>query len=201
MIILGAGGLALQLYDVLVQQGHEKDLIIYEDFDTQRVRISLANVPKIFDWKPFVETHQFLLGIGQPSVRSKHFNLILGAGGRFYNLISSKAVISSNSSIGIGSCILPFSLVEADCFIGNGVLINAGAFIHHESTIGDFSIISPGCRVLGNVKIGKNCFIGASAVILPNLTLGDNVVVGAGAVVVKDVDDNSNVKGIPAQAF
>ena len=201
MIILGAGGLALQLYDVLIQQGIDRDLMIYEDFDSQRVRKTLQNIPKIYDWQPLVNSHKFLLGIGQSSVRKNHFDLVSKAGGKFHELISEKAEVSPNASIGEGSCILPFSLVEADSILGMGVLVNAGAFIHHESFIDDFSIISPGCRILGNVKIGKNCFIGASAVILPNVRVGDNVTVGAGAVVVKDVSDNSNVKGIPAQVF
>lgn len=201
MIILGAGGLALQLYDVLVAQNRHQNVLLFEDTPSSFVKEIFQNVPMITNWRVLVNSHTFLLGVGLPTVRRKHFEMVEGAGGNFEELRSERAQISTFATIGAAVSILPFSLIEADVYIGDGVLINAGAFVHHEVVIGSFTVLSPGCKILGKANIGKECFIGASALILPNVCIGDNVVVAAGAVVVKDVPDNSRVKGVPAQLF
>lgn len=201
MIILGAGGLALQLYDVLVAQNRHQNVLLFEDTPSSFVKEIFQNVPMITNWRVLVNSHNFLLGVGLPKVRRKHFEMVEVSGGSFEELRSERAQISSFAKVEKGVSILPFSLIEAQVHLGDGVLVNAGAFLHHEVIVGSFTVISPGCKILGGAKVGKECFIGASAVILPNVCIGDNVVVAAGAVVVKDVPDNSRVKGVPAQLF
>ena len=41
--------------------------------------------------------------------------------------------------------------------------------------------------------------IGAKSIIMPDVRIGNNVVIAAGSVVTKDIEDNSDVGGIPAK--
>jgi len=201
MIILGAGGLALQLYDVLVTQDLHHNLILFEDEPSENTNDIFKNYSIVSDWREYVRIKLFILGIAKPSVRKRHFEMVCSANGEFATLRSEKAIISSHATFGEAVSVLPFSLIEAGASIGNGVLINAGSYIHHEVSVGDFSVLSPGSRVLGKAKIGNECFIGASAVILPNVQIGNNVIIAAGSIVTKDIPDYSRVKGMPAQVF
>jgi len=201
MIIFGAGGLALQFYDVLVSQNKHDDILLFEDEPSATINKLFENLQIISDWKILVNAHSFLLGVGIPAVRRRHFEMINAFGGDFEKLACESAKISKFAKIGQAVSVLSFSLIESDAEIGDGVLINAGVYIHHESSIGSFSVLSPGCKLLGKVKIGKECFIGASAVILPRVSIGDNVVVAAGSVVISDVPANSRVKGVPAELY
>ena len=51
------------------------------------------------------------------------------------------------------------------------------------------------------IVLGKNVWVGSNATILQGVTIDDNAIVGAGAVVTKDVEANTIVGGIPANAI
>lgn len=203
MLIIGSGGFATQLFDVIRHSYSTMDLSFYDDraidgslflneytiLNSQDQVIELFKIDK-----------SFTLGIGVPKLRSDYYSLFTSIGGIAKSIISNTCLIGTkNVEIGDGCTILPYSTVESTAKIGIGCLLNHRVTISHHCVVGNFCEISPGAILLGGCKIGNNVFIGASAVILPNIEIGDNTIIGAGAVVTKNVADNTKVIGVPAK--
>lgn len=201
MIIAGAGGHGLELYQVLIQQGVADSDIYFFDNDREKLSKKEINGKGIFEESEIVKhlknDPRFLLGVGNPIIREKLFYYFGSIGGKYVGLNCTTSV---NSRILIDNFdAFPFSFVGPSVRIGKGVLINTRAHVHHECSIGDFSEIGPGSMLLGASKIGSKCRIGAGAILLPGVRLGDEVIVGAGAIVTKSVMEKSVLVGIPAK--
>ena len=65
--------------------------------------------------------------------------------------------------------------------------------------IGKNCIITAQVGFAGSTKIGDKVLIGGQAGISGHLNIGNNVKIGGGSGVIKDIPDNSNVMGYPAQ--
>jgi len=201
MIIAGAGGHGLELYQVLIQQGVVDSDIYFFDNDKSELSKKEINGKGVFEESEIIKhlknDPRFLLGVGNPIYREKLFFLFESLGGK---CVGVNCTTGENSGILAANFdAFPFSFVGPSVKIGKGVLINSRAHVHHECSIGDFSEIGPGSMLLGASKIGLKCRIGAGAVILPGVQLADGMVVGAGAVVAKSVMKKSVLVGIPAK--
>jgi len=202
MLIVGAGGHAREVYDVM----HEKHNVnVFEEFETtacfkwgEKIHfIRSYNEVEIL----FKDSPDFILGVGNPALRERLFERLIAINGIPQSIISETSWISkSNVHLGNGLNVMAFVFISNNVKIGDGTLLNAGCKIHHDCTIGKFCEISPNVVVTGNCMIGDNCSIGASATILPNLTIGNNVTIGAGSVVTKNIKDNQIVMGVPARS-
>lgn len=200
LIILGAGGHATEVLDIL----ERKEVV------TSKVHLFNNTVNKsylLFDkYKVIIQDENlkkfkiFYLGLGGRENRAKLSSLALKYGLKWKGIRSEDLVIGNNS-INIDSTVDIMSKVEisSKVTIGKGSLINRCCSIHHDVTIGDFCELAPNVTLLGNVQIGNNVFIGTGATILPNLNIGDNSIIGAGSLVTKDVSANRKVLGVPAK--
>ena len=204
MLIIGAGGHAKEVFDVLYNNG-EKNLFFYDDIS--------ANSPvDIFNQFPVITTieeamdyfkktdNRFVLGVGGTEIRKQLSDKIISLGGQLTSVISMRAYVSAyDVSLGSGVNIMHNVTIQPSVKIGEGTLINANVIIHHDTDIGKFCEIGPASVITGNCTIGDFSFIGAGAILKPGVKLGCNVVVGAGAVVINDIPDNTTVTGIPAK--
>lgn len=201
MLVVGAGGMALQIIDDLESQW-ENNLIFWSGNPVFETTISsrytvLSNESAVR--KLFEKNNQFILCIGNPANRERLLKQFQDLGGVADTFISPQATVSKYARIGEGSLILHGAIIEAGANIGIGVLINAGAIITHETILGNYSEIAPGASIGGKARIGNGCFVGLNASILPKIELGNNVIVGAGAVVTKNIMPNCTVAGVPAK--
>lgn len=201
MIIAGAGGHGLELYQVLIQQGVADSDIYFFDNDREKLSKKEINGKGIFEESEIVKhlknDPRFLLGAGNPVFREKLYYYIKSLGGECVGVNCSFR--ENPGELPASFDAFPFSFVGPSVRIGKGVLINTRAHVHHECSIGDFSEIGPGAMLLGASKIGSKCRIGAGAILLPGVRLGDEVIVGAGAVVTKSILEKSILAGIPAK--
>jgi sugar O-acyltransferase (sialic acid O-acetyltransferase NeuD family) len=149
-----------------------------------------------FDWET---DNDFILGIGDNTIRHKLGKLILSKGKEIINIIHPDASISKMIKLGVGNFIARNASVNPMVEIGNFCIINTGAIIEHECLIKDAVHIGPGAVLAGNVKIGNNTFIGANSVIKQGLNIGANVIIGAGSVIIKDIGDNNKIVGNPGR--
>lgn len=205
MLVIGAGGFAKQLLDVLDQLNESSNLYFFDNQSSQLPDKLYNQFPIIKTFKD-VRTYfrensrSFCLGIGGPKNRKVLSDEFTSLGGELSSIVSPLARIGKYEVlIKPGVTILTGSIVENSVKIGRGSLVNLYCTITHDSIIGDFCEISPGVHVSGRCNIGNQCFIGTGAVLLPNVRIGDGAVVGAGAVVTSDVDPGVTVVGVPAK--
>lgn len=205
MVILGGSGHAKEIIDVLLLNGFNGDIALFDDVtpekrwpvlfkDYKRLR-SIEELRRWFKNEP-----SFMIGAG--GIKAKHilWKKAVDAGGKPATLQAHNASICTNKdNIDEGCTIMQMVFVSSDVKIGQAVLINARANIHHDVSIGDFSEIAPSALLLGRCHIGKNTLIGAGAIILPDIRIGDDCTIGAGSVVTKNVVNNQLVKGNPAK--
>lgn len=205
MLIIGAKGFAKEVLEVLHQLNQTQNLAFYDDVNND-VKGTLFNkfpiIKTIDEASVYFKTidNRFTIGIGNPHLRKKLYDLFTALGGEYSSTISPLATIGNfGNEIGIGSNIMTGTIITSDVIVKKGVLINLNCTIGHDSFIGEFVELSPGVSVSGNCILGDFTVIGTNATVLPKVNIGKNVVVGAGAVVTKDIPDNCLVVGIPGK--
>ena len=194
-MILGAGGFAKEVADVVLRTGHEI-AGFFEEEPSGRERPPrgaplLSEIPKAgFDG--------IVVGVGDCALRRRFFDLVAGD----YEcpaLVDPSAVVSGFASIGKGSLVMQGCVVNADARVGQNVLLNVGCCVAHDCTVGDHAHLAPAVMLGGGSHVGAGAFCGTSAVVLPEKRVGDWAVCGAGAVITHDIPDGALAQGVPAR--
>jgi sugar O-acyltransferase (sialic acid O-acetyltransferase NeuD family) len=200
LILLGAGGHAKEVFDVLLRNGRDINHIEFADTSGSAESEQIVFGKRVMNSLNITENvYGFTVATGKPSLRKKLYEQGIQAKLTPRNVSASSAIISTHEfNPGKGLNIMENVFIGPQVQIGNGTLINSGAQIHHNSEIGDFCEICPGVIISGNCIIGNEVFIGSGAVIIPGVKVGNRAVIGAGAVVIHDVEENTRVVGVPA---
>lgn len=206
MLILGAGGHAKEVIDVLLSNCYKGEIALFDNMTPNNnwpnMYKSYCRIQSDTELKSWFNKNgnQFIVGIGGIASRKILWDKAIINGGVPKTLIAKNAVIGySEVDLGEGTTIMQLAFVSSCVRIGKACLINTRANIHHDVTIGSFCEISPAATLLGKVCLGQNVFIGSGAIVLPKVSIGDNCIIGAGAIVTKDVPDNVMIKGNPAR--
>ncbi|MEQ8228934.1 MAG: acetyltransferase [Rhodospirillales bacterium] len=211
-IIIGAGGHAGVVLDLLLEQG--ADVLFLTDTDAGRHNNVVLGVPiagddaRIDDYTPDMVSLAMGLGIsgrGHELMANTHRRLCIARdfakrGHRFPPLIHSAASIGRNVTLGDGAQVMAGAVVQPNCRIGAHAIINTGATIDHDSSVGDGTHVAPGATLCGRIAIGDASYIGAGATVVNNRTLGNRVFVTAGTVVSANAADDSRLSGSPTKA-
>ena len=203
MIVVGAGGLAKQLFDEILFLSSYDTIFFFDDFSSSDSD-ELFGRPIYndinFAIKHFREDPRFVIAFSGAVHRKNALTKFQILGGKCIQIISQTAQIAKNVGFISNTCtIMSGVIIESSTVINDGVLINNRALIHHDVCLGEFCEIAPNACILGNVIVESNVFIGANAVILPGLHIGSNAVIGAGSVVTKNVMHGTKVVGNPAK--
>jgi sugar O-acyltransferase (sialic acid O-acetyltransferase NeuD family) len=195
MILAGAGGHALEVYDILTTQGKLEQL---EVFDQDLAKKFFNQIHPVIHQPDLLESAEFCLGIGSVVFRKYLYELLKHLGKTHFALRGTNSVISPSAQLNQVD-VFQHCFVGPETQLGIGCMVNTGAQVHHEVKVGNFTVINPGAFLLGAVQVGDSCSIGAHATILPGIRIGNGVTVGAGAVVTKSVPDGVTVIGVPAR--
>lgn len=171
-IVLGAGGHARVVLDVLRACGADAPLLL--DDDTARWGTRLDGTPTT---GPVSALRQLL----PPGVREG------------FVAVGSNTARRALSQL-LGGCGL-------GARVGCGVIVNTGAQVDHDCAIGDFVHLGPGSVLCGGVTVGPLSLVGAGANVAPGVSIGGGVVVGVGAAVIRAVADGAVVVGVPARVL
>lgn len=202
MLILGAGGHAGEVFEVLVRNGNNS-ICFFDDYSTvnrkvlnqQKIYKSLNEVEELFH-----TDNRFCIGVGNVNLREKLAQRFKSFNGKLESVIANTSIIGSlDVIIGEGVNIMDFVFISNNVTIGEGSLLNTRVNIHHDVVIGKYCEVSPSATLLGGVKLGDKVTIGSGAVILPGIEIGDKAIVGAGAVVTKNVNRGDLVVGVPGK--
>ncbi len=195
--LVGAGGHARVLHDVLVRGGASV--------------VAVSGDPRGPGWDvPVLDDDELAaletrtgavvaLGIGDESRRTRLLQWAVGRGLPLPPLVASTATVAASATLGAGTVVLEHAHVGPSARLGRGVVVNTAAVVEHDVVVGDGSHVAPAAVLLGAAEVGAGTLVGSGARVLPGIRVGDRVVVGAGAVVVADVPDGAVVVGVPAR--
>lgn len=200
ILVYGQGGHSKVIQMMLSRNKHKKVCLIAED-DTKKTNLlkPVKIVPShtLVDYE--LEFDSAIIAIGDNATRKK---IVKKNRGMTYTIIiDPSAMVADDVVIGLGTAVMPMSVINPSVRIGEHCIVNTGAIIEHDCVIGEYSHISPGAVLTGGVQIGKSVHIGANTTILPGLIIGDHARIGAGAVVTKNVTANSVMVGNPAREW
>ncbi len=107
--------------------------------------------------------------------------------------VSHLASVSSDATIGPGSIVHPFAVIEAGVHLGSDVEVFPGAFVGKEPKgagatsrtpafarrihIGDGAVVGPNAVIYYDVEIGANTLIGDSASIREECRIGERCII------------------------
>ena len=208
VVIIGAGGFAREVLDVLEAVNTRKDayeilgFIVDPDFAKAGVVVNDKPVLGGFDWLgAHREDVKAVCGVGEPQLRFRLVERAKSVGARFFSVIHPGAILTRWVTLGEGTIITAGCLLTNRIRIGDHVLVNLDCTIGHDTVIEDFVTLSPGVHVSGNVIIREGSSVGTGANIIEKKTLGAWSTLGAGTTVVQDVPDNSTVVGVPGKVI
>lgn len=192
-MMIGGGGHAAVLMDVLLRQGRQILAIISPDSVSQRTVFRgvpyLKNDEEISRFSPKEVKLVNGLGMLPKSLKRRNLNERLKRMGYgFEQVISPQASVSRYAELAEGAQILSGAIVQAGTFVGEGTILNSGVIIEHDCMIGRYSHIAPRATLCGEVIAQDNVFVGAGATVIQGLSLGESCVVGAGATIVNSLD-------------
>ncbi len=121
-------------------------------------------------------------------------------------IISSNARVSDFASVGDGTIVCDFAVINNGAVVGRHFQANVYAQLSHDCLVGDFVTFAPHVSCNGWVEIGDDVYVGAGAVIrnggeAKRLKIGAGSVIGMGAIVTSDVAPGTVVIGNPAGAI
>lgn len=203
LVIIGAGGLAREVYDLAsVCYGNHPDFKVKGFLSEDKTNIEDLGYPKIIS-KPMdyevQEEDVFFCAIGNVFHRKKTVEHILMKGGKFINLIHPTANLSPSVKLGIGVAIKSYCVISSDVTIGNFCYIQSSVIMGHDVQIGDYCQINSFAFFAGYANVGQCVSINAGAKLIQNVVVEEDAVVGVGSVVLSKVKKGITVFGIPAR--
>lgn len=201
LIIIGCGGHAKSVADVLEAQGEykirgfiDKEAKTYRDYRTIGTDDDLETL--------FEEGVRYAaIGIGfmgKSNLREQIYRRLKEYGYQFPAIVDPTAILAGDAVLGEGTFVGKRAVVNADTRIGRMTIINTGAIIEHNCAVDDFSHVAVGSCICGGAVLGKRVFIGANATVIQQIKIGDDAIIGAGAVVCRNVENGRTVRGVPA---
>ena len=137
--------------------------------------------------------------IGNPTLRTKLYKLLVELGYEVPIIIDNSAVISKHAQIEEGVFIGKQCVINAGAIVQKGSIINSGAIVEHDCIIGAFSHIAPGAVLGGGVELGEQTHVGSNATIKQQVHVGSKVIIGMGSVVLKNISSKTMAYGNPCR--
>ncbi len=203
LIIIGAGGHAAVLVDILRQQNCEIAAVISpEQKLTNKVFDGLHHLQRDDDILQYASEEVLLVnGIGsvpiktqgKPSsipLRIKIYQHFKSLGYQFATVVSRRAIISPYAMLAEGVQVMPNVVIQVGAYIGDNSIINTAAVIEHDCQIAKHNHIAPGVTISGDVTTGENVHIGTGASVIQGINIGEASIIGAGAIVSKNLAAN-----------
>lgn len=204
VILLGAGGHAKVLLDILWEQGAEILGIAEKDGVDRPMELCgvpvIGNDSDVLGYSPEeIDLVNGIGSIGSTALRQKVYEKFKVQGYNFRQVIHSNAIVSRKAELDEGVQVMAGAVVNIGARIGENSIINTNASVDHDCFIGAHTHIAPGATLSGSVTVGNGSHIGTRATIVQSVCIGEGVVVGAGAVVLMDTGDKEMVCGVPAK--
>ncbi|MEM8501102.1 MAG: transferase [Pseudomonadota bacterium] len=197
LVLVGAGGYFLELYDYITSDiekglltGIELKGFLDESFDSPPRSLQYLGKPSEYQIK---SDDVFLICLGKPQAREAWFETLSLKGGQFFTYVHSSAIVSQTAVLGNGVIVAPFSIVNSDARVGDNVSLNVSTSVGHEAHVGRSSSLSPYSAINGRASAGEQCFLGTRSTLFPGVSIGDQTIVDSHSYVNKDVGERKIV--------
>jgi sugar O-acyltransferase (sialic acid O-acetyltransferase NeuD family) len=201
MLIVGAGGLAAQLFEDLPAM-NLPGIVFWSETETKYsfIKEKYKVVSTDEEVKEYFNTvsRSFIVCVGDTANRVKMAEKFRNLGGELATFIMPGSSISSYATIGEGTMVLKDVDIEPGAIIGRECLLNKQTNFGHDCIVSPFCEIGPTSLVSAGSEIGENSLVGMGSIILPKIRIGKNVIISAGSIVTKNIPDNAVVSGNPA---
>lgn len=199
LIILGAGGHARSVMDILIQNDDFDILGCIDPVPGQVLDKKVIGNDEDLELYFTKGIRNVFVAIGDNRLRNKLHQKVVSIGFRPINVISKYAMISPRVDLGNGVCVMAGAVLNVNTVIGDNCIINTRSSIDHDCSIGRSSHIAPGVTLSGSVRAGEGVLIGTGASVIHGITIGDWACIGSGATVVKDIPAGVLAHGVPAR--
>ncbi|MDI6901934.1 MAG: NeuD/PglB/VioB family sugar acetyltransferase [Anaerosomatales bacterium] len=192
-LIIGAGGYAAEVADMLADLGHTAAAYFDEHDGAETGYRELPIVRSLDD----ADADAAVIAIGDGAVRERLFDAVAE---RFAlpSLVHPTAWVSPSAALGDGALVMQQATVTARASVGRCAIVNVGCYVAHDCRVGDFTHLAGGVQLGGFASVGDRVLCGTGSVVLPSVSVGDDATLGAGAVVIAGVPDGATVVGVPA---
>lgn len=200
IVVVGAGGHAKVIIEMLRQSGHQVAYCISSERGTKEC----LGVPILVGdaWLDSLRAegfHRAFVAIGANRARLRMAGVLKKLQYELVNAISPFALVSPSVRFGVGIAVMAGAIINAEAEIGDLAIVNTGASVDHDCQIGQAAHIAPQSALAGLVKVGEGGFMGIGSCAIPEVNIGKWSTIGAGAVVTKDIPDGVVALGIPAR--
>jgi sugar O-acyltransferase (sialic acid O-acetyltransferase NeuD family) len=200
LLILGAGGHASVLVDILQRSGYKLLGIVSPEVDNcRRVFDGIKHYGNDDDVLLFTkDSIRLVNGVGSlpnNSIRTQLYQQFEKKGYQFETVIAPSAIVSKYVQLGYGVQVMERAIINAGTKIGNNTIINTGAIVEHDCHIGAHNHIAPGVVLSGQVVTADHVHIGTGAKIMQCISIGEHAVIGMGATVYENVPSGYIVYG------
>lgn len=204
LVLIGSGGHASVLADILLGQGREILAVVSPDYiSSKAVFAGLVHLTQDEEVKRFSPDRVHLVnGVGmlpRSTLRQRVNKKFLDLGYQFETVIASDAQISRFATIHAGVQILSGARVQTGVQIAQHTIVNSCALVEHDCQIGTYNHIAPHATLCGGVCTQDSVYIGANATVIQGLFLESNCMVGAGAILTQSLKKNSTC--YPARTY
>ncbi|AZQ11112.1 acetyltransferase [Shewanella khirikhana] len=195
IVLIGGGGHASVLADILIGQGREILAIICpDDISSKVVFAGIPHFTEDVDVERFNKTEVFLVnGIGSLPGSNLRFKVHMSfkrLGYTFMTVVSSNAIVSEFAVLAEGVQVMPGCIVNTNVTVGEATILNSGSIIEHDCKIGKHNHVAPGVVLSGSVITEDFVHIGTGAQVIQGIQIREHALVGAGATVTKNLESN-----------
>jgi len=195
LLILGGGGHAGVLVDILRQQNREiLGVVSPEKPYNCKIFESIPHYDCDEDVLRFDKREVRLVnGIGslpKKNLRTKMYQRFIAIGYKFETVVESTAIVSTYAELNKGVQVMAGAIIQTGATIGANSIINSGAIVEHDCNIGMYNHIAPGATLSGQVQTADNVHVGTGASVIQAVFIGNNSIIGAGSTITKNISDN-----------
>lgn len=198
IIIIGASGHGKVVADIAKLNSY-KEILFLDDDNSKKTngKYTVAGTTK--DIESYIEEYDFIVGIGNNSIRKRITNELLKLGITQTVLIHPSAVTDETVSIGKGTVVMANAVINAESIIGSSCIINTATTIDHDCVIKDYVHVSPGVHIAGTVNVEEESWLGIGSTVINNINIGRKCIIGASGLVNKDIEEPGTYVGIPVR--
>jgi len=199
LLLIGGGGHCRSCIDVIESEGKYKIAgIVNQSGGSREQTLCYDVLGDDEDLPELLKKHpNALITVGQiksADLRRKLFEKVQRLGFVLPTIISPRAYVSKNASIGVGTIVMHDALVNTEARIGNNCILNTKSLVEHDAIVEDHCHISTGSIVNGGTVIREKTFIGSNTITKEYITVGKTSVIGGGLRVMSDVQENTLMK-------